>query len=51
MSIAVRYRLFEFIGYDYVQGRGVPNLYFRYSMVYALLRHNGVTVEEDPTAR
>lgn len=34
----------EFIGADYVQVWGVPNVYFHYSMVYALLRHNGVPV-------
>jgi hypothetical protein len=34
----------EFVGADYVQVWGVPNVYFHYSMVYALLRHNGVPV-------
>lgn len=34
----------EFKGDAYVQTWGVPNVYFHYSMVYALLRHNGVPV-------
>lgn len=34
----------EFVGADYLQTWGVPNVYFHYAMVYALLRHNGVAV-------
>jgi hypothetical protein len=34
----------EFVGADYLQNWGIPNVYFHYSMVYALLRHNGVQV-------
>jgi hypothetical protein len=34
----------EFVGVDYLQNWGIPNVYFHYSMVYALLRHNGVQV-------
>jgi hypothetical protein len=33
---------FKFVGLDYLQGFGTPNVYFHYSMVYALLRHNGL---------
>jgi uncharacterized protein len=35
---------FEFVGLNYLQGFGTPNVYFHYSMVYALLRHNGLDV-------
>ncbi len=35
---------FNFQGLDYLQGFGTPNVYFHYSMVYALLRHNGLNV-------
>jgi hypothetical protein len=34
----------DFVGVDYLQNWGIPNVYFHYSMVYALLRHNGVQV-------
>jgi hypothetical protein len=34
----------KFVGLDYLQGFGTPNVYFHYSMVYALLRHNGLDV-------
>jgi hypothetical protein len=34
----------EFIGRDYLLNLGTPNVYFHYSMVYALLRHNGLVV-------
>ena len=34
----------EFVGQDYLMAWGTPNVYFHYSMVYALLRHNGVMV-------
>ncbi len=34
----------EFIGLNYLQGFGTPNVYFHYSMVYALLRHNGMEI-------
>jgi uncharacterized protein len=33
---------FKFEGLDYLLGFGTPNVYFHYSMVYALLRHNGM---------
>lgn len=32
----------KFEGLDYLLGFGTPNVYFHYSMVYALLRHNGL---------
>jgi uncharacterized protein len=35
---------FNFVGLAYLQGFGTPNVYFHYSMVYALLRHNGLDV-------
>jgi len=35
---------FKFTGLDYLQGFGTPNVYFHYSMVYALLRHNGMAI-------
>jgi hypothetical protein len=34
----------NFAGLDYLQGFGTPNVYFHYSMVYALLRHNGMDI-------
>jgi hypothetical protein len=34
----------EFTGLAYLQGFGTPNVYFHYSMVYALLRHNGLAL-------
>lgn len=34
----------EFVGLDYLLGFGTPNVYFHYSMVYALLRHNGLEI-------
>jgi hypothetical protein len=34
----------KFAGLDYLQGFGTPNVYFHYSMVYALLRHNGLEI-------
>ena len=34
----------EFIGRDYLLNFGTPNVYFHYSMVYALLRHNGLAI-------
>jgi uncharacterized protein len=33
---------FNFVGLNYLQGFGTPNVYFHYSMAYALLRHNGL---------
>ncbi|HMA10320.1 MAG TPA: DUF1993 domain-containing protein [Steroidobacteraceae bacterium] len=33
-----------FQGLDYLLGFGTPNVYFHYSMVYALLRHNGLDI-------
>jgi hypothetical protein len=35
---------FNFEGLDYLHGFGTPNVYFHYSMVYALLRHNGLEI-------
>ena len=35
-------RELKFQGLDYLQSFGTPNVYFHYSMVYALLRHNGL---------
>lgn len=35
-------REMKFNGLDYLQGFGTPNVYFHYTMVYALLRHNGL---------
>lgn len=41
----------EFVGQEYLLGFGTPNVYFHYSMVYALLRHNGLDVgKRDYTA-
>jgi hypothetical protein len=37
-------REMNFQGLDYLQGFGTPNVYFHYSMVYALLRHNGLAL-------
>jgi hypothetical protein len=34
----------HFVGLDYLLNFGTPNVYFHYSMVYALLRHNGMEV-------
>jgi hypothetical protein len=33
-----------FVGLDYLLTFGTPNVYFHYSMVYALLRHNGLEI-------
>ena len=35
---------FDFTGKDYLLGFGTPNVYFHYSMVYAILRHNGLAI-------
>jgi hypothetical protein len=35
---------FEFVGVNYLQSFGTPHFYFHYSMVYALLRHNGLDI-------
>ncbi len=35
---------YEFEGLNYLLGFGTPNVYFHYSMVYALLRHNGMEI-------
>lgn len=37
-------REFEFKGLDYLLNFALPNFYFHYSMVYAILRHNGVEI-------
>ena len=34
----------KFNGLDYLQGFATPNVYFHYSMAYALLRHNGLDI-------
>lgn len=34
----------NFTGLDYLLGFATPNVYFHYSMVYALLRHNGLDI-------
>jgi hypothetical protein len=35
-------RELNFTGLDYLLNFGTPNVYFHYTMVYALLRHNGL---------
>lgn len=35
---------YNFVGLNYLHGFGTPNVYFHYSMVYALLRHNGLEI-------
>jgi uncharacterized protein len=35
---------YNFVGLAYLQGFGTPNVYFHYSMAYALLRHNGLDI-------
>lgn len=37
-------RELNFKGLDYLLGFGTPNVYFHYSMAYALLRHNGLDI-------
>jgi hypothetical protein len=37
-------RELNFVGLDYLLGFGTPNVYFHYSMAYALLRHNGLAL-------
>jgi uncharacterized protein len=37
-------RVMEFVGLGYLQNFGTPNVYFHYSMVYAVLRHNGLDI-------
>jgi uncharacterized protein len=37
-------REISFQGLEYLLGFGTPNVYFHYSMAYALLRHNGLEV-------
>lgn len=34
----------NFVGKDYLLGFGTPNVYFHYTMVYAILRHNGLAI-------
>ena len=34
----------DFVGKDYLLGFGTPNVYFHYTMVYAILRHNGLAL-------
>lgn len=35
---------FNFVGLDYLLGWGTPNVYFHYTTVYAILRHNGLDI-------
>jgi hypothetical protein len=35
---------FDFVGKEYLLGFGSPNVYFHYTMVYAILRHNGLAL-------
>jgi uncharacterized protein len=35
---------FNFTGLDYLLGWGTPNVYFHYTAVYAILRHNGLDI-------
>lgn len=37
-------RQMDFVGSAYLLEWGMPNVYFHYSMVYALLRHNGLAI-------
>lgn len=37
-------RELNFRGLEYLLGFGTPNVYFHYSMAYALLRHNGLDI-------
>jgi hypothetical protein len=37
-------REMKFEGLEYLLGFGTPNVYFHYSMVYALLRNNGLDI-------
>jgi uncharacterized protein len=41
----------NYVGLEYLLGFGTPNVYFHYSMAYALLRHNGLDIgKKDYTA-
>jgi len=42
IKIPLRDRTLEMKGLDYLRGFVLPNFYFHTSMVYALMRHNGV---------
>jgi uncharacterized protein len=42
--LPMRTRTMEFKGLSYLQDFGTPNAYFHYTMVYALLRHNGLAI-------
>jgi hypothetical protein len=44
ISLKLGPNTFEFVGKDYLLGFGTPNVYFHYSMVYAILRHNGLAL-------
>lgn len=35
---------FDYVGKDYLLTFGTPNVFFHYSMVYAILRHNGLAI-------
>ena len=39
-------REFEFKGQAYLTGFALPNFYFHYTMVYAILRHNGLDLSK-----
>jgi uncharacterized protein len=42
IKIPLRDRTLEFKGLEYLRAFVLPNFYFHVSMIYALLRHNGV---------
>lgn len=44
ITFTVRTHTLDFVGLDYLLGFGTPNVYFHYTMVYALLRHNGLAI-------
>lgn len=44
ISLKVGPQTMEFQGLDYLVNFGTPNVYFHVSMVYALLRHNGLDI-------
>ncbi|HEV7631593.1 MAG TPA: DUF1993 domain-containing protein [Steroidobacteraceae bacterium] len=44
ISIKLPHRQLDFVGTDYLLGFGTPNVYFHYTMVYALLRNNGLAI-------
>ena len=44
ISLKVGPNIMEFQGLNYLLGFGTPNVYFHTSMIYAILRHNGLDV-------